>query len=78
MRSRARYKSERRETRRKKACFGMRISGRSIKSVLLPAIAKRHGEDTKTGRVAVRNQELEGATKDRRKEAEAEEEGEAL
>ena len=64
MRSRAKYKSERRQERRKKACFGMRVSGRSIMSVLLPAIAKRYGE-RETGRLEQRHEELSGAEEDR-------------
>jgi len=44
MRERTKYKSERRETRQRRHRFGMRVSGRSIKGVLLPVIKKRYGE----------------------------------
>ena len=35
------YKAERREAKRFKAQHGMRVRGRSIKSVLLPLIGKK-------------------------------------
>lgn len=38
-------------------------------SVLLPAIAKRHGEDTKARRLEFRHKKLEGSTEDRQEAA---------
>jgi len=54
---------------RQKSRFGMRINGRSIKSVLLPAIQKRYGKKYwKTRGLEFGNKELARAEKDRRKE----------
>lgn len=68
----SKFRSERRQIRRNRKRFGMRISGGSIKSVIVPAIQKRYGKKRWTTRgLEFGNQELASPTEDRREAKEA-------